>query len=187
MAYAVKEIFLTLQGEGAHAGRPAVFAASPAAISGRAGSPTGPMRVPILRHRFRRDRRNAGGRYAGRGAREVIDAQWGAEPDRFVVLTGGEPLLQVDAALSRRCTGAALRLRWKPMAPSIRRRASTGFASARKREPRRGAPGTRMKLVYPQAGAPPEDFGGLAFERFSLQPMDGPDVAKNTARALDYA
>jgi organic radical activating enzyme len=46
--------------------------------------------------------------------------------------------------------------------------------------------GQELKLVYPQAGAPPEDFASLAFERFSLQPMDGPDVTENTARAVDY-
>ena len=46
--------------------------------------------------------------------------------------------------------------------------------------------GQEMKLVYPQAEAPPEAFAGLAFERFSLQPMDGPQLADNTARAIDY-
>ena len=46
--------------------------------------------------------------------------------------------------------------------------------------------GQELKLVYPQAGATPEQFEGLAFERFSLQPMDGPDVAENTARTIEY-
>ena len=47
-------------------------------------------------------------------------------------------------------------------------------------------PGHELKLVYPQEGAAPEDFAGLDFERFSLQPMDGPDVIENTARTVDY-
>ncbi len=104
-----------------------------------------------------------------------------------MVLTGGEPLLQVDAALL-----AALHAR--------------GFAVAIETNgtieppdgvdwicvsPKAGAElvlraGHELKLVYPQAGAAPEDFADLAFERFSLQPMDGPDVADNTARAIDY-
>src|SRR5439155_6828326 len=46
--------------------------------------------------------------------------------------------------------------------------------------------GNELKLVFPQAGAPPEDFAGLAFERFSLQPMDGPELAANCARAVAY-
>ncbi len=104
-----------------------------------------------------------------------------------MVLTGGEPLLQVDAALI-----AALHAR--------------GFAVAVETNgtiippdgmdwicvsPKAGADlvlkrGHELKLVYPQAGAQPESFAGLDFERFSLQPMDGPDVAQNTEAAIAY-
>jgi 7-carboxy-7-deazaguanine synthase len=104
-----------------------------------------------------------------------------------VVLTGGEPLLQVDAALldtlhARGFEVAAETngtldpphgLDWICVSP----KAGTEL---------RIRSGDEIKLVYPQPGAPPEAFAGLDFGRFSLQPMDGPELAENTARAVDY-
>jgi 7-carboxy-7-deazaguanine synthase (Cx14CxxC type) len=118
----------------------------------------------------------------------AIEAEWGGIPDhRYVVITGGEPLLQVDDALldalhARGFTIAVetngtidppAGLDWICVSP----KAGTQL---------RIRSGHEMKLVFPQAEAPPEAFAGLAFERFSLQPMDGPQLADNTARAIDY-
>ena len=117
-----------------------------------------------------------------------IEAVWGAgRAGRFVVLTGGEPLLQVDAALT-----AALRGRGFTIAVetngTLEPPPGLDWICV---SPKAGAPlkirsGQELKLVFPQADAPPENFAHLPFERFSLQPMDGPDVAANTARAVAY-
>jgi 7-carboxy-7-deazaguanine synthase len=104
-----------------------------------------------------------------------------------VVLTGGEPLLQADAALldALHARGFSIAvetngtidppagLDWICVSP----KAGTQL---------RVRSGHELKLVYPQADAPPEEFAALAFERFSLQPMDGPELAQNIARAIDY-
>ena len=104
MSYSVKEIFYTLQGEGAR--RPAArrcSCASPAAICGAAASTTGRRHLPLLRHRFRRHRR-AGRRALRRraqrsGRRRRGRSGRGGRRPRYVVCTGGEPLLQLDEAL----------------------------------------------------------------------------------------
>lgn len=190
MTYAVKEIFLTLQGEGAHAGRAAVFCrfAGCNLWSGREDD-RADAQCTFCDTDFVGTDGTRGGRYltADRLA-DTIASEWGAgSAERFVVLTGGEPLLQVDDALI-----AALHER--------------GFAIAVETNgtldpppgldwicvsPKSGVPlkitaGQELKLVYPQAGAPPEDFAALAFERFSLQPMDGAERDENTARAIAY-
>ena len=104
-----------------------------------------------------------------------------------MVLTGGEPMLQVDAPLID-----ALHARGF----ADRRRDQRHHRPARGLDwicvsPKAGAElvlrqGHELKLVYPQTGGVPEAFAGLAFERFSLQPMDGPELIENTARAVDY-
>ncbi|MBV9529840.1 MAG: 7-carboxy-7-deazaguanine synthase [Bradyrhizobium sp.] len=190
MSYAVKEIFLTLQGEGAHAGRAAVFCrfAGCNLWSGR-----------------EEDRANAtcrfcdtdfvgtdgtfGARYASAGElADAIAAQWtGEDVDRYVVLTGGEPLLQVDAVLT-----AALHARNFSVAVetngTLEPPDGLDWICV---SPKAGADlvlrhGHELKLVYPQEGAKPEDFAGLSFEHFSLQPMDGENVVENTKRAVAY-
>ena len=190
MSYAVKEIFLTLQGEGGQAGRPAVFCrfAGCNLWSGREEDRADAV-CTFCDTDFVGMDGPGGGRFADAEAlAAAVEAAWAGGPDdRLVVLTGGEPLLQVDAALI-----AALHAR--------------GFAVAVETNgtiippdgmdwicvsPKAGAElllkrGHELKLVYPQAGAQPEAFAGLEFERFSLQPMDGPDVAQNTERAIDY-
>ncbi len=190
MSYAVKEIFLTLQGEGAHAGRAAVFCRFSGCNlwSGREED-RAKATCQFCDTDFVGTDGTLGGRFATADQlADVIAAQWkGENAGRYVVLTGGEPLLQVD----------------KPLIDALHAR---GFAVAVETNgtiippdgmdwicvsPKAGAElvlkrGNELKLVYPQPGAPPEEFCGLAFERFSLQPMDGPDVAQNTARAIDY-
>ncbi len=190
MSYAVKEIFLTLQGEGAHAGRAAVFCrfAGCNLWSGREQDRAGAT-CRFCDTDFVGTDGTFGDRYASaEELADVIAAQWtGGASNRYVVLTGGEPLLQVDApliaALHARGFSIAIEtngtidppegLDWICVSP----KAGTRLVLRH---------GHELKLVYPQEGAEPEDFAGLAFERFSLQPMDGADVAENTARAVEY-
>ena len=190
MSYAVKEIFLTLQGEGAHAGRAAVFCRFSGCNlwSGREED----RAVAVCRFcdtDFVGMDGTLGGRYAT--ADELADtvaAQWaGTAGNRYVVLTGGEPLLQVDKAFvdALHARGFEIGIEtngtiappegidWLCVSPK-----AAANLLVRK--------GHELKLVYPQAENRPEDFTGMAFERFSLQPMDGPDVADNTARAIAY-
>jgi 7-carboxy-7-deazaguanine synthase len=194
VSYAVKEIFLTLQGEGAHAGRAAVFCrfAGCNLWSGREADRSSAV-CQFCDTDFVGTDGTLGGRYGS--AAELagtIAAQWagtreGRQHNRYVVLTGGEPLLQVDAALvdalhangfeiGVETNGTILPpngLDWVCVSP----KAGSELVVRR---------GHELKLVYPQAQALPEAFENLVFERFSLQPMDGPDVAANTARAIDY-
>jgi 7-carboxy-7-deazaguanine synthase (Cx14CxxC type) len=172
VAYAVKEIFLTLQGEGAQAGRTAVFCrfAGCNLWSGREADRAG-AQCRFCDTDFLGTDGTRGGSYAGAQAlAEAIAAEWGGIPDhRYVVITGGEPLLQVDDALldalhARGFTIAVetngtidppAGLDWICVSP----KAGTQL---------RIRSGHEMKLVFPQAEAPPEAFAGLAFERFSL-------------------
>jgi 7-carboxy-7-deazaguanine synthase (Cx14CxxC type) len=190
MTYAVKEIFLTLQGEGAHAGRAAVFCrfAGCNLWSGREDD-RADAQCTFCDTDFVGTDGTQGGRYttADRLA-DTIASEWGSgSAERFVVLTGGEPLLQVDdaliAALHERGFAIAVETNGTLDPPS-----GLDWICV---SPKSGVPlkiktGQELKLVYPQAGAPPEDFAALAFERFSLQPMDGAEREENTARAIAY-
>ena len=190
MSYAVKEIFLTLQGEGAHAGRASVFCrfAGCNLWSGREEDREHAV-CRFCDTDFVGTDGTLGGRYASADElADTIATQWtSGETDRYAVLTGGEPLLQLDGALidALHARGFAIAIETNG---SIEPPAGVDWICV---SPKAGSElvlrrGHELKLVYPQAGAAPEDFAGLAFERFSLQPMDGPDVAANTARAIDY-
>ncbi|MGH6776589.1 MAG: 7-carboxy-7-deazaguanine synthase [Bradyrhizobium sp.] len=190
MSYAVKEIFLTLQGEGAHAGRASVFCrfAGCNLWSGREEDRSSAT-CRFCDTDFIGTDGTFGGRYASaEDVAETIAAQWtGEDANRYVVLTGGEPLLQVDGALvaALHARGFAIGIETNgTLSPP----AGIDWICV---SPKAGAQlvlrrGHELKLVYPQAGAAPEDFAYLAFERFSLQPMDGEDVVENTARAVAY-
>lgn len=192
--YTVKEIFYTLQGEGANAGRAAVFCrfAGCNLWTGR-----------------ERDRADAvcrfcdtdfvgvgpdGGRFAT--ADELADrvaSHWPRTQaeggPRLVVCTGGEPLLQLEAsaieALHARGFEVAVETNGTQAIPE-----GVDWLCV---SPKAGAPlavtaGDELKLVYPQVEpeAQPERFEHLAFRHFFLQPMDGPDLAGNTQRVIDY-
>ncbi|HEY4203671.1 MAG TPA: 7-carboxy-7-deazaguanine synthase [Xanthobacteraceae bacterium] len=189
MSYAVKEIFLTLQGEGAHAGRVAVFCrfAGCNLWTGREEDRTDAVCRFCDTDFVGRDG-TLGARYASADdLADTIAAQWAGAGDRYVVLTGGEPLLQVDAALIAALHGRGFTIAietngtldppdgidWICVSP----KAGTTLRIRK---------GHELKLVYPQVENTPEQFAGLDFERFSLQPMDGPEVADNTVRAIDY-
>jgi 7-carboxy-7-deazaguanine synthase (Cx14CxxC type) len=190
VSYAVKEIFLTLQGEGAHAGRAAVFCRFSGCNlwSGREQDRATAV-CQFCDTDFVGTDGTLGGRFASASdLASTIAAQWAGEAEaRYVVLTGGEPLLQVDgaliAALHARGFAVAVETNGTIIPPDgmdwicVSPKAGADLVLRR---------GHELKLVYPQAGAQPENFAGLDFERFSLQPMDGPDVAQNTQSAIDY-
>jgi 7-carboxy-7-deazaguanine synthase len=190
MAYAVKEIFVTLQGEGAHTGRVAVFCrfAGCNLWSGREAD-RGSAQCRFCDTDFVGTDGTRGGHYAS--ARQLVDAiedEWGADPNhRFTVLTGGEPLLQVDDQLLDALHGRGFAVAVETNG-TIEPPAALDWLCV---SPKAGSElriraGHELKLVFPQPGAPPEAFADLAFERFSLQPTDGPDLADNTALALAY-
>lgn len=188
--YTVHEIFYTLQGEGANAGRAAVFCrfAGCNLWTGR-----------------EQDRATAvctfcdtdfvgvgpdGGKFATATAlADAVAANWPLEPGgrKLVVCTGGEPLLQLDLdavhALHARGFEVAVETNGTQQAP-----ADLDWICV---SPKANAPlilttGNELKLVYPQAGADPERFADLAFKHFFLQPMDGPKLAENTRLAVEY-
>ena len=190
MSYAVKEIFLTLQGEGAHAGRAAVFCRFSGCNlwSGREQDRSSAT-CQFCDTDFVGIDGTLGGRYASADQlADTIAAQWTASADnRYVVLTGGEPLLQVDDALVDALHARGFEIGVETNGTVAPPRGLDWICVS----PKGGSElvlrrGHELKLVYPQALAAPEAFEGLAFERFSLQPMDGPEVADNTARAIDY-
>ncbi|MGH7086825.1 MAG: 7-carboxy-7-deazaguanine synthase [Acetobacteraceae bacterium] len=195
MRYAIKEIFYTLQGEGAQSGRPAVFCrfAGCNLWSGREKD-RARAACTFCDTDFVGTDGSEGGRYPDAAAlAEKIAALWppqgakGSAEGRFVVCTGGEPLLQLDAPLI-----AALHQR--------------GFAIAVETNgtipppdgidwlcvsPKAGAPlavesGDELKIVVPQKGLDPLALADLAFRRFSVQPMDGPECDRNTEWAIAF-
>jgi 7-carboxy-7-deazaguanine synthase len=190
MSYAVKEIFKTLQGEGAHAGRVAAFCRFSGCNlwSGREAD-RADAQCRFCDTDFVGTEGTQGGRYgSARALAGAIEEVWGAgAEDRFVVLTGGEPLLQVDdglvAALHARGFEIAVETNGTIVPP--------GGLDWICVSPKAGAElklrsGDELKLVFPQPGAPPTDFQDLDFRRFSLQPMDGPNLVRNTADAVAY-
>jgi 7-carboxy-7-deazaguanine synthase len=190
MAYSVKEIFYTLQGEGRNAGRAAVFCrfAGCNLWSGREQDRAAAV-CTFCDTDFVGTDGTGGGKFADAEAlAAAVDAEWaGAGAGKMVVLTGGEPLLQVDAALT-----AALHARGFEIAVetngTIAPPAGIDWLCV---SPKSTAPlavkrGDELKLVYPQSEALPARFEQLAFDHFLLQPMDGPDLVANTQAAIAY-
>jgi len=193
MTYSVKEIFYTLQGEGAHTGRPAVFCrfAGCNLWSGRE------------RHRDKAicqfcdtDFVGTGGPGGGKFKRsqdlaQAVAQAWPREASSdhgpFVVCTGGEPLLQLDekllASLHERGFQVAVETNGTRPAPAgldwicVSPKAGTRLVLRS---------GSELKLVYPQAAAAPAHFDRLDFEHFYLQPMDGASRLENTRLAIRY-
>ena len=190
MSYAVKEIFLTLQGEGGQAGRAAVFCRFTGCNlwSGREQDRAGAV-CTFCDTDFVGVDGPGGGRFATAEELAVaVERTWrGGEGDRLVVLTGGEPLLQVDppliAALHARGFALALETNGTLPAPKdidwvcVSPKADAALVQTT---------GQELKLVYPQPGVDPARFEGMGFKRFLLQPMDGPERAANTEAAIAY-
>jgi 7-carboxy-7-deazaguanine synthase (Cx14CxxC type) len=190
MTYSVKEIFLTLQGEGGQAGRPAVFCrfAGCNLWNGREQDRASAV-CTFCDTDFVGMDGPGGGRFATPEAlADAVEAAWQGGPEgRLVVLTGGEPLLQLDealiAALHERGFSLALETNGTLAAPAgvdwicVSPKADAALAQTC---------GQELKLVYPQPGVDPARFEHLAFERFLLQPMDGPEREANTRAAIAY-
>jgi len=192
MTYSVREIYYTLQGEGAQTGRPAVFVrfAGCNLWSGREGHRVDAI-CRFCDTEFVGTNGPGGGKFAT--AEDLADAAWGAWPPGrgtpFVVCTGGEPLLQLDPAAidalhavgfeigveSNGTIAAPAGIDWLCISP-------------KGKAPLLQTAGNELKLVYPQqeAEAQPANFEQLPFEHFYLQPLDSPERAANTRRATDY-
>ena len=190
MSYAVKEIFLTLQGEGGQAGRPAVFCrfAGCNLWSGREQDRASAV-CNFCDTDFVGMDGPGGGRFATSDAlAAAVEAAWqGGPSDRLVVLTGGEPLLQVDRPLidALHARGFSLALETNGTI-SVPPGVDWVCVSPKADAPLAQVSGQELKLVYPQPGVDPARFETLAFERFLLQPMDGPARAANTQAAIAY-
>jgi 7-carboxy-7-deazaguanine synthase (Cx14CxxC type) len=189
--YTVKEIFYTLQGEGFHTGRPAVFLrfASCNLWTGRESDRSRAI-CKFCDTDFVGTDGPGGGHF-----REAIQLATAIEHEwpevgwdrRMVVCTGGEPLLQLDEvlvdALHSRGFYVAIETNGTRSAP--------GGIDWICVSPKVGAPllqtsGDELKLVFPQAGGDPEQYENLDFQSFRLSPMDGPTVRENTAAAVEY-
>ena len=190
MSYAVKEIFLTLQGEGMQAGRAAVFCrfAGCNLWSGREADRAAAV-CAFCDTDFIGTDGPGGGRFEdARALAEAIEAAWrGGAAERLVVLTGGEPFLQVDAALTTALHARGFRI----AAESNGTLAPPEGIDWLCVSPKAAAPlavrgGDELKLVFPQQAAPPARFEALDFKHFLLQPMDGPAREANTAAAVAF-
>jgi 7-carboxy-7-deazaguanine synthase len=192
MTYTVKELFYTLQGEGANVGRAAVFCrfAGCNLWTGREEDRADAV-CPFCDTDFVGVGAD-GGKFAepstlARAVGSLWPATGAAGSGRFVVCTGGEPLLQLDEPLidafhsqgfevaveTNGTRPAPAGLDWICVSPKAR--AQLVLTS-----------GNELKLVYPQDGGEPERYEDLEFDHFFLQPMDGPEVETNTRRALEY-
>ena len=190
MSYAVKELFLTLQGEGAQTGRRAVFLrfAGCNLWTGREQDRATAV-CTFCDTDFVGTDGEGGGKFATAEAlADAAAACWGETRDhRLIVCTGGEPLLQLDAPLI-----AALHARGFSIAVETNgtQSAPAGLdwicVSPKADAPLTLTAGNELKLVYAQPKAMPERFESLAFEHFFLQPMDGPDQAANIQAAIAY-
>ena len=191
MTYTVKEIYYTLQGEGAQAGRAAVFCrfAGCNLWTGREEDRARAV-CQFCDTDFIGTDGPGGGKFVTATAlAEAVDRAWPApgEGTRLVVCTGGEPLLQLDAALvdafhARGFEVAVETNGTQPVPPGL------DWICV---SPKAGAEivltsGDELKLVYPQPAAMPERFERLAFRHHFLQPMDGPERARNTQLAVEY-
>jgi 7-carboxy-7-deazaguanine synthase (Cx14CxxC type) len=192
MSYAVKEIFYTLQGEGAQAGRAAVFCrfAGCNLWSGREADRATAI-CKFCDTDFIGVDGTGGGKFdSAEALAAAVEKQWphnSQQGKRFVVCTGGEPLLQLDAALiealhargfeiaveTNGTVAAPADLDWICVSP----KAGTRLVQRS---------GDELKLVYPQAALDPDAFRSLEFNHYFLQPMDGPSRGENTKLAVAY-
>lgn len=188
MSYAVKEIFLTLQGEGMQAGRRAVFLrfAGCNLWSGREADRSAAQCSFCDTDFVGTDGEN-GGRYGAEGLAARVDEIWGEGERRMVVVTGGEPMLQLDRPLidALHAAGFEIAVETNGTLPApagldwicVSPKAGTEVVQRS---------GDELKLVWPQAGIDPEALLGWDFRHFLIQPLDGPDRDASSAAAVDY-
>jgi 7-carboxy-7-deazaguanine synthase len=189
MSYAVKEMFYSLQGEGARTGRPAVFVrfAGCNLWSGREQDRAQAV-CKFCDTQFVGTDGDGGGKFDTPQALAGAAASlWPGGGAPYVVCTGGEPLLQLDAPLLEALHAlgfeVAIETNGTIAAPPgvdwicVSPKAGADFVQRT---------GDELKLVFPQAGAEPERYHALPFDNFFLQPMDGPERAENTRAAIAY-
>lgn len=191
MTYTVKEIFYTLQGEATHAGRPAVFCRFSGCNLWTGRDEDRATAVCTFCDTDFVGVGPDGGKF--KTPDELADAvaeRWpslNGHGKRFVVCTGGEPLLQLDSAavraLQSRGFEVAIETNGTLMPPPEVDWVCVSPKAGSETVLRRG---NELKLVFPQDGAEPERFEADAFDFFYLQPMDGPDLEDNTQRAIAY-
>jgi 7-carboxy-7-deazaguanine synthase len=192
MTYSVKEIFYTLQGEGTQAGRPAVFCrfAGCNLWSGWESDRAAAI-CNFCDTDFVGTNGNGGGKFTSPGAlAKAIADRWperAPSSPRFVVCTGGEPLLQLDQALvdAMHSQGFEVAIETNGTQPAPRE-IDWICVSPKATAPIVLAHGDELKLVFPQQEAKPERFEHMEFRYFLLQPMDGPDREHNTRLAVEY-
>ncbi len=182
-AYAVKEIFHTLQGEGVRAGTAAVFVrfAGCNLWSGRDEDRA------TAACRFCDTDFVGATRYTRAGLVDAVSATWVGDGERWAVITGGEPLLQFDRLLAEQLADAGFRVAVETNG-TIAHKVPVDWLTV---SPKAGTEwlcrhGQELKLVYPQPGLMPGDIGDLGFAHYCLQPMDGPALAENTRAAVAY-
>lgn len=193
MAYAVKEIYYTLQGEGQMTGRPAVFLRFAGCNLWSGHEKDRPSAIcPFCDTDFVGMDGIGGGRFATPA--ELTNAVCAAWPSAastrakpYVVCTGGEPLLQMDHILIQALQARGFEVAVETNGTLIPPEGLDWICVS----PKAGAPlvlksGNELKLVFPQPDAMPTEFEALDFEYFFLQPMDGPNLAVNTQEALSY-
>ncbi len=193
MSYSVKEIFYTLQGEGAQAGRPAVFCRFSGCNLWSGHEEDRPEAVcDFCDTDFVGTDGSGGGKYGSAvELAHAINGHWPSDPrasiNKLVVCTGGEPLLQLDTTLLEALQLIDFEVAVETNGTLLPPEGLDWICVS----PKAGADlmlrsGDELKLVFPQPELLPEMFEGLAFEHFFLQPMDGEDLEANTAMALQY-
>ncbi len=189
MTYSIKELYFTLQGEGFHSGRPAVFCRFTGCNlwSGRENDrPTAICR--FCDTDFVGTDGDGGGQFeTAKDLAETVASLWTGDGAPYVVCTGGEPLLQLNDTLIEALHGEGLEIAietngtipvpsgvdWICVSP----KANTDIVVRR---------GSELKLVYPQVGLTPEMFDDYDFDHFYLQPMDGPNPDDSRLQTVDY-
>jgi 7-carboxy-7-deazaguanine synthase len=185
----VKEIYYTLQGEGAQAGRAAVFLrfAGCNLWTGREADREKAV-CTFCDTDFIGTNGPGGGRFAtAAGVAQAVAQKWPGGGKRYVVCTGGEPLLQLDVDLVEALHDAGFEIGVETNG-TLTAPAGLDWICV---SPKADAPvvlrsGSELKLVYPQRAVDPESFSDLDFRHFFLQPMDGSAVAENTRAAIAY-
>jgi 7-carboxy-7-deazaguanine synthase (Cx14CxxC type) len=190
LTYSIKEIFYTLQGEGTHAGRPAVFCrfAGCNLWTGRESDRASAI-CRFCDTDFVGTDGEGGGKFADSGKlADAIDALWPAThaASKFVVFTGGEPLLQLDVPLidAMHARGFMIAIETNgtiAVPPGVDWICISPKVGAELRVHR----GNELKVVIPQQGQRLADYEGLSFDHFYVQPMDGPDQENNTRLAIE--
>jgi len=189
VTYGVKEIFFTLQGEGARTGRPAVFLRFAGCNLWSGREQDRPEAIcQFCDTQFVGKDGDGGGKFeTAEALAEAVFSHWPGGGAPYVVCTGGEPLLQLDAplidALHARGFEIAIETNGTLAAPAgidwicVSPKANADFVQQS---------GDELKLVFPQAGAQPERYAHAQFANFFLQPMDSPQREANTRAAIDY-